>query len=91
MLRAVAGVTTTVSSSSVIVTMAVRDDGVSGVNELLQGKEGTTISDLSVRFEVKKPTAGKYTLIIVGLWGPFSSEVTGETTFTVPAAPTLGE
>lgn len=72
-------------------TIAVRDDGVSGVNELLQGKEGTTISDLSVRFEVKKPTAGKYTLIIVGLWGPSSSEVTGETTFTVPAAPTLGE
>jgi len=72
-------------------TIAVRGDGVSGVNELLQGNEGTTISDLSVRFEVKKPTAGKYTLIIVGLWGPSSSEVTGETTFTVPAAPTLGE
>lgn len=72
-------------------TIAVRDDGRSGVNELLQGKEGTTISDLSVRFEVKKPTAGEYTLIITGLWGPSLAEVTGETTFTVPAAPTLGE
>jgi hypothetical protein len=72
-------------------TIAVRDDGVSGVNEILQGKEGTTISDLSVRFEVKKPTAGQYTLIITGLWGPSASEVTGEALFTVPAAPTLGQ
>lgn len=72
-------------------TIAVRDDGVSGVNEILQGREDTTISDLSVRFEVPKPTAGEYTLVIVGLWGPSSAEVTGETTFTVPAAPTLGE
>jgi hypothetical protein len=72
-------------------TIAVRDDGRSGVNELLQGKEGTTISDLEIRFEVKKPTAGQYTLIVHGLWGPSLAEVTGETTFTVPAAPTLGE
>lgn len=72
-------------------TIAVRGDGVSGVNELLQGKEGTTISDLTIRFEVKKPTAGQYTLIVHGLWGPSLAEVTGEATFTVPAAPTLGE
>lgn len=71
--------------------VAVRDDGVSGVNELLQGREGTTIDDLSVRFEVKKPVPGEYAFIVKGNWGADRAEVKGELAFTVPALPTLGE
>ena len=65
-------------------SVAVRSDGISGVNELLQGKEGTTISDLSVRFDVPSPAAGEYALIIKGKYGPGGAQVEAEATFTVP-------
>lgn len=65
-------------------SVAVRSDGRSGVNELLQGKEGTTISDLSVRFEVNDPPEGAYAFIIRGPYGPGREMVEGEVTFQVP-------
>lgn len=64
-------------------SVAVISDGVSGVNELLQGKEGTTISDLDVRFEVDAPPEGEYTFIVRGNFAP-GGEVSGELTFTIP-------
>jgi hypothetical protein len=69
----------------------VRSDGQSGVNELLQGNEGQTIDDLSVRFEIEKPAPGDYAFIIQGPYGPGGAEVTDEIEFTVPELPTLGE
>ncbi len=65
-------------------SVAVRSDGISGVNELLQGKEGTTITDLSVRFDVPSPAAGEYALIIKGKYGPGGAQVEAEVLFTVP-------
>jgi hypothetical protein len=65
-------------------SVAVRSDGISGVNELLQGKEGTTITDLSVRFDVPSPAAGEYAFIIKGKYGPGGAQVEAEATFTVP-------
>ncbi len=65
-------------------SVAVRSDGISGVNELLQGKEGTTITDLSVRFDVPSPAAGEYAFIIKGRYGPDGAQVEAEATFTVP-------
>ena len=65
--------------------VAVRTDGRSGVNELLQGREGTTIQDLSVRFIVDEPAAGQYAFIVRGPYGPNRAMVEGEVTFEVPA------
>ncbi len=65
-------------------SVAVRSDGISGVNELLQGKEGTTITGLSVRFDVPSPAAGEYALIIKGKYGPDGAQVEAEALFTVP-------
>jgi hypothetical protein len=65
-------------------SVAVRSDGISGVNELLQGKEGTTITDLSARFDVPSPAAGEYAFIIKGKYGPGGAQVEAEATFTVP-------
>ena len=65
-------------------SVAVRSDGISGVNELLQGKEGTTISGLSVRFDVPSPAAGEYAFIIKGKYGPGGAQVEAEVPFTVP-------
>ncbi len=65
-------------------SVAVRSDGISGVNELLQGKEGTTITDLSVRFDVPSPAAGEYAFIIKGKYGPGGAQVEAEVSFNVP-------
>jgi hypothetical protein len=64
-------------------SVAVRDDGVSGVNELLQGNEGTTISGLSVRFEVPAPAEGQYAFVVRGAYGPGGAQVEGELPFEV--------
>ena len=64
--------------------VAVRSDGRSGVNELLQGKEGTTIPDLSVRFEIPLPASGAYVLVVRGNYGPGGTVVEGELPFTIP-------
>ena len=64
--------------------VAVISDGRSGVNELLQGKEGTTIPDLSVRFQIVDPPAGQYALVLRGTYGPGRTDVEGELPFTVP-------
>ncbi len=63
--------------------VAVRDDGVSGVNELLQGKEGTTIPDLLVRFEIPEPIDGDYAFVVRGVYGPTRDQVEGEFPFTI--------
>ena len=63
--------------------VAVISDGRSGVNELLQGKEGTTIPDLSVRFQIIDPPEGQYAFVLRGAYGPNRSEVEGELLFTV--------
>jgi len=63
--------------------VAVRSDGRSGVNELLQGKEGTTIPDLSVRFEIKDPAKGAYAFIVKGNYGPSNAHVEGELPFEI--------
>ena len=65
--------------------VAVRTDGRSGVNELLQGREGTTIQDLSVRFIVDEPAAGQYAFVVRGPFGPNRAMVEGEVTFDVLA------
>jgi hypothetical protein len=70
-------------------SVAVRDDGVSGVNELLQGKEGTTIPNLSVRFEVPEPAAGQYAFIVRGAYGPGGAMVEDELPFEI-VAPAAG-
>lgn len=67
-----------------LAAVAVRTDGRSGVNELLQGKEGTTINDLSVRFIVDEPAEGQYSFIVRGPYGPDREMVEGEVTFDVP-------
>lgn len=64
--------------------VAVRSDGRSGVNEILQGKEGTTIPDLSVRFEIPSPAAGEYGFILRGNYGPGGAMAEGELAFTIP-------
>ncbi len=64
--------------------VAVRTDGRSGVNELLQGLEGTTIRDLSVRFIVDGPADGQYAFLVRGPYGADRAEVEGEVTFEVP-------
>jgi hypothetical protein len=65
-------------------SVAVISDGVSGVNELLQGKEGTTIPDLAVRFEVEEPAAGEYAFVVRGKYGPGGADAEGKFVFTVP-------
>ena len=65
--------------------VAVRSDGRSGVNELLQGLEGTTIQDLSVRFIIDAPAEGQYSFLVRGPYGADRAEVEGEVTFEVPA------
>jgi hypothetical protein len=71
-------------------SVAVISDGVSGVNELLQGKEGTTIPDLAVRFEVEEPAEGAYAFVVRGKYGPGGSDAEGKFAFVVPSggAPT---
>ena len=64
--------------------VAVRSDGVSGVNELLQGKEGTTIPDLFVRFETDDPPEGEYAFVLKGKYGPGGADAQGELPFTIP-------
>jgi hypothetical protein len=64
--------------------VAVRSDGRSGVNEILQGKEGTTIRDLSVRFVIPAPAQGDYAFILRGNYGPGGAEASGELPFTIP-------
>jgi hypothetical protein len=64
--------------------VAVISDGVSGVNEPLQGKEGTTIQDLSVRFAVETPAPGTYQFVVRGNYGPGGSMVEGQVSFEVP-------
>jgi hypothetical protein len=63
--------------------LAVRDDGFSGISEALQGREGTTITDLSGRFEVPEPVAGEYAFIIKGKYGPDGAQVEAEAPFTI--------
>ena len=67
--------------------VAVRSDGVSGVNELLQGAEGTTISNLRVRYEIDEPIEGPYAVILRGNYGPGGAEVEGELAFTIEPQP----
>jgi hypothetical protein len=69
-------------------SVAVIDDGVSGVNELLQGREGTTISDLKVRFPIDEPAEGTYKFILKGAYGPGGANVEGELAFVVEPAAT---
>jgi hypothetical protein len=64
--------------------LAVRTDGRSGVNELLQGREGTLISDLSARFIIDQPAAGTYAFIVRGPYGADRAMVEGEVAFEVP-------
>lgn len=71
--------------------LGVRPDGQSGVEELLQGTEGTTISDLTVRFDVPKPAAGEYAFVVTGDYAESGGEATGELGFTVPAESAFGE
>jgi hypothetical protein len=68
---------------SLALTVAVISDGVSGVNELLQGREGTTIPDLRVRYEVPEDVAGKYAVVLRGPYGPGGADVEGKLQFTV--------
>jgi hypothetical protein len=68
--------------------VAVISDGVSGVNELLQGKEGTTIPDLAVRFEVEEPVEGAHAFVVRGNYGPGGADAEGKFAFVVPAAGT---
>jgi len=65
--------------------VAVISDGRSGVNELLQGKEGTTIPDLSVRFEVPGTYAGEYAFVVRGVYAPDRHQVEGELPFEIVA------
>jgi hypothetical protein len=62
---------------------AVIPDGQSGVNELLQGREGTTIPDLAVRFEVPAPVGGEYKFIVEGNYTSLDVLAEGEVAFTV--------
>ncbi|MGH2348135.1 MAG: hypothetical protein ACRDFT_01560 [bacterium] len=64
-------------------TVAVISDGVSGVNELLQGKEGTTIPDLRVRYEVPEDAEGTYSLILRGKYGAGGADADGKLSFLV--------
>lgn len=65
--------------------VAVISDGVSGVNELLQGKEGTTIPDLRVRFEVPANAFGTYAFVLRGAYGPGGADVEGNLEFDIEA------
>jgi len=64
--------------------VSVRSDGRSGVNELLQGRENTTIMDLSARFIIPEPAEGSYAFLVRGTWGPDITMVDGEVPFDVP-------
>jgi hypothetical protein len=66
--------------------VAVVSDGVSGVNELLQGKEGTTIPDLRARFEVPSDAFGTYAFVLRGAYGPGGADVEGKLEFDIGAA-----
>jgi hypothetical protein len=78
------------SSDNVIVQLpdgsgvAVISDGRSGVNALLQGKEGTTIPDLSARYAIPTPEeSGTYLFILRGAYGPGGAEVEGQLAFQI--------
>lgn len=62
-------------------SVSVIQDGRSGVNELLQGREGTTIRDLSVRFETPEPLEGMFAFFVQGAYGPGGARVEGELAF----------
>ena len=64
-------------------SVAVISDGVSGVNELLQGREGTTITDLSVRFEVPEDAQGTFALVVRGKYGPGGADAEGKLAFQI--------
>jgi hypothetical protein len=66
--------------------VSVISDGVSGVNELLQGKEGTTIPDLSVRYEVPEDAEGTFAIVLRGKYGPGGADAEGSLEFTVEAS-----
>jgi len=68
--------------------VAVISDGVSGVNEMLQDKEGTTIPDLAVRFEVEEPVEGAYAFVVRGNYGAGGADAEGRFAFVVPLAGT---
>ena len=68
-------------------TVAVISDGVSGVNELLQGKEGTTIPDLRVRYEVPEDAGGTYALVLRGKYGAGGADAEGKLEFTIAESP----
>ena len=58
---------------------------LSGVNELLQGKEGTTIPDLSVRFEIPAPAEGEIPASsCAATTGPGGAMAEAEIGFTIP-------
>jgi hypothetical protein len=64
-------------------SVSVIQDGRSGVNELLQGREGTTIRDLSVRFEVPEPLAGMFAFFVQGAYGPGGAHAEGQLDFEI--------
>ena len=64
-------------------SVAVISDGVSGVNELLQGKEGTTIPDLRVRYEVPEDASGTFALVLRGNYGPGGADAEGKLSFEI--------
>ena len=64
-------------------SVAVRSDGVSGVNELLQGKEGTTIPDLRVRFEIPEDAEGDFAVVLRGKYGPGGADAEGKLAFQI--------
>lgn len=49
--------------------------------------EGTTIPDLSVRFEIPDPPEGDYAFILTGKYGAGGASLEGELPFTISAAP----
>ncbi len=63
----------------------VRSDGGSGVSEVLEGKEGTTIPGLKARFEIPAAADGAFALILRGNYGPEGAEVEGRLAFQIKA------
>jgi len=63
--------------------IAVRSDGRSGVNEILE--IDTTNRNLSVRFIIDEPPEGEYAFIVRGPFGADRAQVEDEVVFTIPA------
>jgi hypothetical protein len=64
-------------------SVAVISDGVSGVNELLQGREGTTITDLRARFGIPEDAEGTFALVVRGKYGPGGADAEGKLIFQI--------